>query len=178
MIKYVRLALRFPSLVRACFVSFLRFAPDHLKHTRRRRRRRRYEMLLVCAAKTAASALRLPRGPAGNAPLLSSGALETTAYAYSLIQSRSNRRKGSFGTSKGVRCVCKARTPMWHFTCAFVLRWSCVELFDVRRPKKKNKGRLDIVACSPRASCEGGAAQRADTFDPLLPSLVVLSLIK
>eukprot|EP00752_Nemacystus_decipiens_P012225 g10838.t1 len=66
-----------------------------------------YEMLLVCAAKTAASALRLPRGPAGNAPLLSRGALETTAYAYSLIQSRSNRRKGSFGTSKGVWCVCK-----------------------------------------------------------------------
>lgn len=70
---------------------------------------RRYEMLLVCAAKTAASALRLPRGPAGNAPLLSRGALETTAYAYSLIQSRSNRRKGSFGTSKGVRCVCKVQ---------------------------------------------------------------------
>ena len=70
----------------------------------------RYEMLLVCAAKTAASALRLPRGPAGNAALLSSGALETTAYAYSLIQSRSNRRKGSFGTSKGVRCVCKVCT--------------------------------------------------------------------
>ncbi|CAM9377315.1 unnamed protein product, partial [Pylaiella littoralis] len=66
-----------------------------------------YEMLLVCAAKTAASALRLPRGPAGNASLLSNGALETTAYAYSLIQSRSNRRKGSFGTSKGVRCICK-----------------------------------------------------------------------
>ncbi|CAM9723132.1 unnamed protein product, partial [Scytosiphon promiscuus] len=66
-----------------------------------------YEMLLVCAAKTAASALRLPRGPAGNASLLSNGALETTAYAYSLIQSRSNRRKGSFGTSKEVRCVCK-----------------------------------------------------------------------
>lgn len=66
-------------------------------------------MLLVCAAKTAASALRLPRGPAGNASLLSSGAIETTAYAYSLIQSRSNRRKGSFGTSKGVRCVCKVR---------------------------------------------------------------------
>lgn len=64
-------------------------------------------MLLVCAAKTAASALRLPRGPAGNASLLSNGALETTAYAYSLIQSRSNRRKGSFGTSTGVRCVCK-----------------------------------------------------------------------
>lgn len=66
-------------------------------------------MLLVCAAKTAASALRLPRGPAGNASLLSSGAIETTAYAYSLIQSRSNRRKGSFGTSKAVRCVCKVR---------------------------------------------------------------------
>ncbi|CAN0157920.1 unnamed protein product [Ectocarpus sp. 12 AP-2014] len=66
-----------------------------------------YEMLLVCAAKTATSALRLPRGPAGNASLLSNGALETTAYAYSLIQSRSNRRKGSFGTSRGVRCVCK-----------------------------------------------------------------------
>ncbi|CAN0357401.1 unnamed protein product [Ectocarpus sp. 13 AM-2016] len=64
-------------------------------------------MLLVCAAKTATSALRLPRGPAGNASLLSNGALETTAYAYSLIQSRSNRRKGSFGTSRGVRCVCK-----------------------------------------------------------------------
>lgn len=70
-----------------------------------------YEMLLVCAAKTAASALRLPRGPAGNAPLLSSGALETTAYAYSLIQSRSTRRKGSFGTSRDVRCVCKVRSP-------------------------------------------------------------------
>lgn len=64
-------------------------------------------MLLVCAAKTAASALRLPRGPVGNASLLRNGALETTAYAYSLIQSRSNRRKGGFGTSKGVRCVCK-----------------------------------------------------------------------
>lgn len=67
----------------------------------------RYEMLLVCAAKTAASALRLPRGPAGNASLLSNGALETTAYAYSLIQSRSNRRKEGFGTAKGVRCICK-----------------------------------------------------------------------
>ncbi|CBJ33900.1 telomerase reverse transcriptase catalytic subunit [Ectocarpus siliculosus] len=66
-----------------------------------------YEMLLVCAAKTATSALRLPRGPAGNASLLSNGALETTAYAYSLIQNRSNRRNGSFGTSRGVRCVCK-----------------------------------------------------------------------
>lgn len=66
-------------------------------------------MLLVCAAKTAASALRLPRGPSGNASLLSNGALETTAYAYSLIQSRSNRRKGSFGTSKEVYCVCKVR---------------------------------------------------------------------
>lgn len=68
---------------------------------------RRYEMLLVCAAKTAASALRLPRGPAGNASLLSNGALETIAYAYSLIQSRSNRRKEGFGTAKGVRCICK-----------------------------------------------------------------------
>lgn len=67
----------------------------------------RYEMLLVCAAKTAASALRLPHGPAGNISLLSNGALETTAYAYSLIQSRSNRRKGGFGTSKGLQCVCK-----------------------------------------------------------------------
>ena len=64
-------------------------------------------MLLVCAAKTAASALRLPHGPAGNTSLLSNGALETTAYAYSLIQSRSNRRKGGFGTSKGLQCVCK-----------------------------------------------------------------------
>ncbi|CAN0377907.1 unnamed protein product, partial [Ectocarpus sp. 13 AM-2016] len=36
------------------------------------------EMLLVCAAKTATSALRLPRDPAGNASLLSNGALETT----------------------------------------------------------------------------------------------------
>ncbi|CAM9515258.1 unnamed protein product [Ectocarpus fasciculatus] len=71
-----------------------------------------YEMLLVCAAKTATSALRLPRGPAGNASLLSNGALETTAYAYSLIQSRSNRRKGSFGTSRGVRCVCKVRASI------------------------------------------------------------------
>lgn len=74
----------------------------------------RYEMFLVCAAKTAASALRLPRGPAGNASLLSSGALETTAYAYSLIQSRSNRRKGGFGTSKRLRCVCKVRLCCEH----------------------------------------------------------------
>lgn len=67
----------------------------------------RYEMMLVCAAKTAASALRLPRGPGGNGSLLSNGAIDTTSYAYSLIQSRSNRRKGGFGTSKGLQCVCK-----------------------------------------------------------------------
>lgn len=67
----------------------------------------RYEMMLVCAAKTAASALRLPRGPTGNESLVSNGAMETIAYAYSLIQSRSNRRKGGFGTFKGMRCVCK-----------------------------------------------------------------------
>lgn len=67
----------------------------------------RYEVFLVCAAKTAASALRLPRGPGGNSSLLSRGAREATVYAYNLIQSRSNRRKGNFGTSKEVRCVCK-----------------------------------------------------------------------
>lgn len=93
-------------------------------------------MLLVCAAKTAASALRLPRGPAGNAPLISSGALETTAYAYSLIQSRSNRRKGSFGTSRGVRCVCKVRTSKAVRSCRFFVEYYYYQYFDDQREER------------------------------------------
>lgn len=92
----------------------------------------RYEMLLVCAAKTAASALRLPHGPAGNTSLLSHGALETTAYAYSLIQSRSNRRKGGFGTSAGVQCVCKVCPAVTYSYPAEIIPCQVIELLSLR----------------------------------------------
>eukprot|EP00904_Undaria_pinnatifida_P007527 jgi/Undpi1/3904/HiC_scaffold_16.g07272.m1 len=119
-----------------------------------------YEMLLVCAAKTAASALRLPHGPAGNTSLLSHGALETTAYAYSLIQSRSNRRKGGFGTSAGVQCVCKVRR--------FEVTWLGLHAFREVYAKfsVKHRGfyrcKLDVDDALQAAGWGGGGRQSKD----------------
>ncbi|CAM9620539.1 unnamed protein product [Discosporangium mesarthrocarpum] len=68
-----------------------------------------FQMFLVCAAKTAALALRLPHGPSSNPSLIADGVMETISYTYSLVQSRSNRRRGGFGVKKNVHCSCKVR---------------------------------------------------------------------
>ncbi|CAM9304167.1 unnamed protein product [Choristocarpus tenellus] len=131
-----------------------------------------YEMFLVCAAKTVASALRLPHGPWSNPSLISNGAQETAAYMYSLIQSRSNRRKGGFGVRKDMRCSCKVHRSevVWLGLHAFleILRThrhqgfaAAFDHIELALRQAETGDKLSSGDGAKRASGDGGQTRRA-----------------